>query len=165
MVCQLRPLTYSLGLKIAPRIHFTLVKLCVKNIWRFKQAVSRCKIAGAGFHSIAKLRAQIFNPGLAACTLRIATMKMALLRIAKASSLNLRAECQRPESLAGFVLGLRAGVGNPQYNWELIAKQLFLFWQTAALVHGSKQYSEIYPPPFYIERPPVWNVVFIWSVT
>jgi hypothetical protein len=35
-----------------------------KNV---KQAVSRCKMAGAGFHSIAKLRAQIFNPVLADC--------------------------------------------------------------------------------------------------
>jgi hypothetical protein len=38
---------------------------CVKNMQRFKQPVSRCKMAGAGFHSIAKLRAQIFNPVLA----------------------------------------------------------------------------------------------------
>jgi hypothetical protein len=56
---------YGLGLNIAPRIRFTLVKSRVKNIQRFKQAVSRCKMAGAGFHSIAKLRTQIFNPGLA----------------------------------------------------------------------------------------------------
>jgi hypothetical protein len=56
---------YILGLKIAPRICFTLVKSRVKNILRFKQAVSRCKMAGAGFHSIAKLRAQTFNPMLA----------------------------------------------------------------------------------------------------
>jgi hypothetical protein len=32
---------------------------------RFKLPISRCKMAGAGFHSIAKLRAQIFNPVLA----------------------------------------------------------------------------------------------------
>jgi hypothetical protein len=32
---------------------------------RFKQPVSQCKMAGAGFHSIAKFRAQIFNPVLA----------------------------------------------------------------------------------------------------
>jgi hypothetical protein len=56
---------YRLGLKIAPRIRFTLVKSRVKNIWRFKQAVSRCKMSGAGFHSIAKLCAQMFNPVLA----------------------------------------------------------------------------------------------------
>jgi hypothetical protein len=65
MVCQLRPLMYSLGLNIAPRICFTLVKPRVKNIWRFKQAVSWCKMAGAGFHSISKLHAQICNAVLA----------------------------------------------------------------------------------------------------
>jgi hypothetical protein len=64
MVCQLRPLTYSLGLNNTPRISFNLVKLSVKNIRHFKQAVSRRKMAGAGFHSIAKLCAQIVNPVL-----------------------------------------------------------------------------------------------------
>jgi hypothetical protein len=65
IVCQLRPLVYSLGLNNTPHISFNLVKSSVKNIRHFKQAVSRCKMAGAGFHSIAKLRAQIFNPVLA----------------------------------------------------------------------------------------------------
>jgi hypothetical protein len=55
----------SLGLTIAPRIHFSIVKSRVKNIRRFKHAVSQCKMAGAGFHSIAKLHAQIFNSLLA----------------------------------------------------------------------------------------------------
>jgi hypothetical protein len=64
---------------------------------------------------------------------------MAVLRIAKLRSLNLRAECQRPEPPAGFVLGLGAGVGNPPDNGELIAKQLFLLWQTAELERGVKQ--------------------------
>jgi hypothetical protein len=75
-------------------------------------------MVGAGFHSIAKLHTQIFNPGLAdhGCTPRIATMNIAVLRIAKFRSLNLRVEGQRPEPPAGFVIGLRAGVGNPQYN-------------------------------------------------
>jgi hypothetical protein len=31
----------------------------------FKQAVFRCKMAGTGFHTIAKLYAQIFNPAMA----------------------------------------------------------------------------------------------------
>jgi hypothetical protein len=65
MLCQLRPLTYSLGLDIALRISFTLEKSRVKNIRRFKQGASRCKMAGARFHSFAKLRAQIFNPAMA----------------------------------------------------------------------------------------------------
>jgi hypothetical protein len=71
-------------------------------------------MARAGFHSIAKLRAQTL--GWQGCVPRIATMKIAVLRIAKVRSLNLRAECQRPEPSAGVVLGLRAEVGNLQYN-------------------------------------------------
>jgi hypothetical protein len=56
---------YSLGLNNAPRISFKLIKSRVKNMQCFKQPVSQCKMVGAGFHSIAKLRAQIFNPLLA----------------------------------------------------------------------------------------------------
>jgi hypothetical protein len=52
-------------------------------------------------------------------------MKMAILLIAKVRSLNLRADCHRPELSAWFVLGLRAGVGNPQTIGKLFAKELF----------------------------------------
>jgi hypothetical protein len=61
---------------------------------------------------------------------------MAVLLIAKVWSLHLRADCHWSEPSAGFIFGLRAGVGNPQYDWELIAKQLFLLWQTAVLECG-----------------------------
>jgi hypothetical protein len=61
MVCQMRRLMYSLGLNIAPGICFTLVKLHVRNKQRLKQAVSGCKMAGAGFYSIAKLCAHILT--------------------------------------------------------------------------------------------------------
>jgi hypothetical protein len=50
---------YSLGLIIAPRISFKLVKS------RVKQALSRCKMTGAGFHSISKFHAQIRNTVMA----------------------------------------------------------------------------------------------------
>jgi hypothetical protein len=43
---------------------------------------------------------------------QIATEKSAITQIAIVRGPNLRAECQRPEPPAGFVLGLRAGVGN-----------------------------------------------------
>jgi hypothetical protein len=46
---------------------------------------------------------------------QIATEKIVILRIAIVRGTNLRGECQRLEPPAGFVLGLRAGVGNPQY--------------------------------------------------
>jgi hypothetical protein len=48
---------YSLGLNNTPRISFKLVKSCIKNIRRFKQGDSRCKMVGAGFQCIANLRA------------------------------------------------------------------------------------------------------------
>jgi hypothetical protein len=48
-----------------PRISFKLVKPRIKNIRRFKQGASQCKMAGAGFQCIAKLRAQILNPAMA----------------------------------------------------------------------------------------------------
>jgi hypothetical protein len=47
---------------------------------------------------------------------RIATEKITVPRIAIARGPNLRAKCQRPEQPAGFALGLRAGVGNPQVH-------------------------------------------------
>jgi hypothetical protein len=56
---------YSLSLNIARGISFTLEKSRVKNIRCYIQAVLRCKIVGAGFHSIAKFCAQILNPLLA----------------------------------------------------------------------------------------------------
>jgi hypothetical protein len=47
---------------------------------------------------------------------RIATEKIAVPRIAIVRGSNWRAEFQRPKPPAGFVLALRAGVGNPQYD-------------------------------------------------
>jgi hypothetical protein len=94
-------------------------------------------MAGAGFHSIAKLRAQILNAVLVyRGSRRIATEKIAILPITMVRGPNLREEYQRPEPPAGFILGLRAGVGNPQNIGEPIAKQLFLLCQTAALERG-----------------------------
>jgi hypothetical protein len=74
------------------------------------------------------------------------------------------ADCQSQKSLfesglpqawtvAGFVLGLRAEVDSPQNIWELIAKQVFLLWQTADLERGCYKYSEIYPRILQRESP------------
>jgi hypothetical protein len=68
---------------------------------------------------------------------RIATEKIAVPWIAIVRRPNLRAECQRPEPLAGFVLGLRSGVGNPRNIRKLIAKEIVLWWQSAELERGS----------------------------
>jgi hypothetical protein len=70
-----------------------------------------------GFHPIAKLRAQMFTLcwQIVVCNPRITTMKIAILLIAKVKSLYLRADCHQPEPSAGFLIGLTAGAGNPQY--------------------------------------------------
>jgi hypothetical protein len=62
--------------------------------------------------------------------------KIAIPRIAKVRRLYLRADCHRSKPSAGFILGLRAGVGNPQNIGELIAKEIILWWQSAELEHG-----------------------------
>jgi hypothetical protein len=67
----------------------------------------------------------------------IATEKIAVPQIAIVREPNLRADCQRPEPPAWFVLGLRAGVGNPWNIGELIAKDIVLWWQSAELERGS----------------------------
>jgi hypothetical protein len=58
---------YSLGRNITLRISFKLVKSRIKNIRRFKQGASRCKMAGTGFHWFAKIRAP-FHRGVEFCT-------------------------------------------------------------------------------------------------
>jgi hypothetical protein len=90
-------------------------------------------MAGAGFHSIAKLRAQILYPVLADRGVFQADCreKIAVPRIATVRGLNLRAQCQRPEPPAGFVLGLSAEVGNPRNIGKRIAKEIVLWWQSA----------------------------------
>jgi hypothetical protein len=94
---------YSLGLNNKPRISFKLVKSRIKNIRRFKQRASRCKMAGAGFQCIAKLRAL--------------TSQIANIRItAWQSALDRAADCQPPPS--GLIRTLRAvqAYGNPLSN-------------------------------------------------
>jgi hypothetical protein len=55
---------------------------------------------------------------------QIATEKIAVPWIAIIRGPNLRAECQRPETPAGFVLGLRARVCNLHNIGKLIANEI-----------------------------------------
>jgi hypothetical protein len=91
-------------------------------------------MAGTGFHSIAKFRAQIHNAALAYRGVFQADCHRENCRTADCYSPRTELESGLPP--AEFVLGLRAGVGNPQHDQELIAKQLFLLWQSAELEHG-----------------------------
>jgi hypothetical protein len=92
---------YSLGLNIAPRICFTLVKSLVKNIRRFKQEVSRFKMdftvllnSALKFVTLSKL--------IAVRTPQITNSKIDVLRTANVRWLNLRAECPGSDSSAVF---------------------------------------------------------------
>jgi hypothetical protein len=76
---------YNLGLNNTPRISFKLVKSHIKNIRRFKQGASRCKMAGAGFQCIAKLHT---------LTQQIATIRISAWQ----SALDRAADCQPPPS-------------------------------------------------------------------
>jgi hypothetical protein len=92
MVCQLCLLVDSLGLTNPPRTGFTLVKSRIKKKRRREQGDCRYKMVGFGFPSVSKLHAQICNVDRGnlwfGCA-RIATKKMAALRIATISGLNL----------------------------------------------------------------------------
>jgi hypothetical protein len=167
-VCQLRPLVFSLGLNNTPRISFKLVKSLFKNIWQFKQGASRCKMAGAGFHSIANLRALI--P-------RTATTILCPWQ----SAIQCSADCQSP--LSGLVRTLRAfqAFGIPLSNsdswlWQSAVWQ-FSLWQSAwktprsantGLKIWARSLAIEWNPvtgAFYIERPPVWTVIYFWRAT
>jgi hypothetical protein len=113
---------YSLGLNNTPRISFKLIKSRIKNIRRFKQGASRCKMAGAGFHCFSKLRA---------LTPRIATIRITDWQ----SALNHTAYCQLP--LWGLIWTLRTvqTCGNPLSNvnsclWQSAVRP-FSLWQSA----------------------------------
>jgi hypothetical protein len=104
IVCQLKPLVYSLDLNNAPRICFVLLKLRFKCSRLFKQEISRCKIAGAGFHSTAKTRALI--P-------RFATTIISSWQIA----FKCTADCQPPLSCLIWTMRTVQACGNPLSNW------------------------------------------------
>jgi hypothetical protein len=86
-------------------------------------------------------------------------MKMAVLRIAKVRTLNLGADCHRPELSAEFVLGLRAGVGNSQCKGKLLAKDLLLLW----LVMSTFRFFMIENNSFFAFVHEKTNVTFFFS--
>jgi hypothetical protein len=114
-----------------------VVKSHVKNIRLSKQAVSRCRITVAAFHFISKFRAKIFHPVLVNRGVSIADCPYKNGCTADCWSLNLRADCNRPQPPPGFLIGLSAGNGNLQYIWKLIAKHLLLLWKIAELERNS----------------------------
>jgi hypothetical protein len=103
MVCQLRPLVYSLGLNNPPRICLKPRKLRVKNLRRKKQGDCRCKIAGTGINSLATFRTPI--PGFA--TTGITPWQPAL---------KCTADCQAPRSGGKDYMRTGQACGNPLSN-------------------------------------------------
>jgi hypothetical protein len=91
-------------------------------------------MAGAVFHSIGKLCAQIFNPAMADRSVLSVDCHNENGHTADCQSLKSTFESGSPS--AGFILGLRARVGNPQDIGELIAKEIILWWQSAELERG-----------------------------
>jgi hypothetical protein len=108
---------YSLDLNNALRISFKLVKLRFKINTTFQ--TGGLDVKGRGMDSTLLLNSALkfirLYWQIAVFSRRIATEKIAVPQIAIVRGPNLRAECQRHKPPAGFVLDLRAGVGNPQY--------------------------------------------------
>jgi hypothetical protein len=118
MVCQLRTLVYSLGLNNPLRICLTPRKSRVNNIWRNKQGNCRCKMAGDGFHSLAKLRAQMCTAGRGnprCLDRRLLWIKKTVLWLATDRSQNLRADCHRPDLYVLYSLLPKLGIFSATY--------------------------------------------------
>jgi hypothetical protein len=162
MVCQLRPLVYSLGLNNPPRICLTPRKSCVKNLWHNKQGNCRCKMAGAGIRSFAKFRGQMPRIATTGITHWQTALKWTALR------------------LPG-IHAVRSGLWQSALKFRLLAlairKMVILFLAIRVLngadchnlqhtfERGTWQETEFPLPPFYIESPPVWNVIYFCRAT
>jgi hypothetical protein len=96
-------------------------------------------MAGAEFHSIAKFRAQIRDAVLADRSVLQADCQKENCRTADCYCQRFEFDSGMPQAWTARRVRIRpeGGVGNPQWIWELIAKQLFLLWQTASIERGS----------------------------
>jgi hypothetical protein len=154
MVCQLRPLVYSLGLNNPPRICLTPRKSCVKNLWRNKKGNCRCKMAGAGIRSFAKFRGQM---------LRIATTGITSWQTA----LKWTADCQVLLSgCRGQVkpVAIRSQIhtsvcGNPHDGYSILGN---LRSKRCGL---PQSVAHILVRNLAIECPPVWSVISFCRTT
>jgi hypothetical protein len=145
MVCQLRPLVYSLGLNNLPRICLTPRKSCVKNLWRNKQVNCRCKMAGAGIRSFAKFCGQM--P-------RIATIG----RTSWQTALKWTADCQVLRSgCCGQVkpVAIRSQIhtsvcGNPRDGYSILGNPRYKSRHNPrhTFERGTWQETEFQLPPF-----------------
>jgi hypothetical protein len=159
MVCQLRPLVYSLGLNNPPHICLTPRKSRVKNLWRNKHGNCRCKMAGAGIRSFSKFRGQM--P-------RIATTGITSWQTA----LKWTADCQVPCSgchdqvkPVAICSQIHTAVcGNPRVGYSILGNppsKRRRLPQSAAHIWARNLERDWIPAPAslqYIESPPLWSV-------
>jgi hypothetical protein len=94
---------------------------------------------------------------------RIATEKIAVLRIAIGRGPNFGAECQRPEPPAGFIFGLRAWVGNPRNIGKLIGKEIIFWWQSAELEHGGVSNGVESNPRHFTSKGPLFEMLYLFE--
>jgi hypothetical protein len=138
MVCQLRPLVYSLGLNNPPRICLTPRKSRVKNVCRIKQGNCRCKMAGSGIRSFAKFCGQ-------------------MPRIATSGITSWQVDCGLPRSALRLpgIHAVRPGLWQSALKFRLLT--VAIRGLNAVDCHNPRHTfergTEFQPPPFYIESP------------
>jgi hypothetical protein len=125
-------------------------------------------MAGAGFHSIAKLRTQIFNPGLADRGLCSADCNNENGRTADCQSQEYEFESGMPKAWTYRRVRIRPESG----GWQS-AEQLRADYQAVILIVANRgigarslatEWNPAPAPPFCIERPPVWSFVPIFLI-
>jgi hypothetical protein len=156
MVCQLRPLVYSLGLNNPPRICLTPRKSRVKNLWCNKQGICRCKMAGAGIESFAIVprsnATDYHNRNNFLANRSQVDCGSSALRLPRSSQ-----ACGNPLSNSYFCM------------WQS-ARRFFYSWQSALPRIATDriptwQKTEFQLLPFYIESPPVCSVISFCRAT
>jgi hypothetical protein len=120
MLCQLRPLIYSLGLNIAQHISFTLEKSKIYDVSNRQFLDEKWLVLDSTLLLNSALKFATLYWQIVVFSKWIATEKIAVPWIAIVRGPNLRAECQRPELPAGLV-PIRPESGGWQSAVHLIA--------------------------------------------
>jgi hypothetical protein len=160
MVCQLRPLVYSLGLNNPPRICLTPRKSHVKNLWRNKQGNCRCKMADAEIRSFAKFRGQ--RPRIATTGITSWQTLSSRLWIAKFHAQVTSVKSSLWQSALKLILlsvAIRATV------ILFLAIHVLNAADCHTFERRTWQETEFQLQPFYIKSPPVWSVISFCRAT
>jgi hypothetical protein len=134
---------------------------------RFKQLVSRCKMAGAGFHSIAKLRAPIFNPVLAVRGVYSADCHNENGHTADCQSKESEFESVLPQAWTLRMVRIRPQSGSWQSaeHWKAVCQGAII----AVAIRGmraralAKQWNAAPPPPHFTSKGPLFEASYIFD--